>query len=156
MGPQRAETAPISVARQGPLTCPLATFAVAICNGSKTSTPAVPFAQIAAIPIGVANGHNRPKCPLQRIQLCFVLKSAAVMDAGERAKCSAEATRRLCHGQSRGRCARALQPSWQKFCVARPRHRQRLGCRGLRPTRVEWRRGGVFDIELHSLRERFA
>ena len=37
MGPQRAETAPISVARQGPLTCPLATFAVAICNGSKTS-----------------------------------------------------------------------------------------------------------------------
>ena len=39
-GPQRAETAPISVARQGPLTCPLATFAVAICNGSKTSTPA--------------------------------------------------------------------------------------------------------------------
>src|SRR4029077_1877124 len=100
MGPQRAETAPISVARQGPLTCPVATFAVAICNGSKTSTPAVPFAQIAAIPIGVANGRNRPKCPLQRIQLCFVLKSAAVMDAGERAKCSAEATRRLCHGQS--------------------------------------------------------
>ena len=41
MGPQRPETAPISVARQGPLTCPLATFAVAICNGSKTSTPAV-------------------------------------------------------------------------------------------------------------------
>jgi hypothetical protein len=36
MGPQRAETAPISVVRQGPLTFPLATFAVAICNGSKT------------------------------------------------------------------------------------------------------------------------
>jgi hypothetical protein len=36
-GPQRAETAPISVARQGPLTCPLATFAVAIYNGSFTS-----------------------------------------------------------------------------------------------------------------------
>src|SRR5271166_4395296 len=51
-GPQRAETAPISVARQGPLTCPLATFAVAICNGSKTSTPAVRCAQLAIIPDG--------------------------------------------------------------------------------------------------------
>jgi hypothetical protein len=47
-GPQRAETAPISVARQGPLTCPLATFAVAICNGSKTSTPAVSGAGLSA------------------------------------------------------------------------------------------------------------
>jgi len=37
----RAETAPIGVARQGPLTCPLATFAVAICNSSFTSTPVV-------------------------------------------------------------------------------------------------------------------
>ena len=34
------DTAPIGVAGQGPLTCPLATFAVAICNGSSTSTPA--------------------------------------------------------------------------------------------------------------------
>src|SRR5271157_6382113 len=35
--PERAETAPIGFARQGPLTCPLATFAVAIYNGSFTS-----------------------------------------------------------------------------------------------------------------------
>ncbi len=35
-----AETAPIDAAGQGPLTFPLATFAVAICNGSFTSTPA--------------------------------------------------------------------------------------------------------------------
>ena len=34
----RAETAPIGVARQGPLTCPLATFAVAIYKGGFTST----------------------------------------------------------------------------------------------------------------------
>ena len=39
-GPQRAETAPISVARQGPLTCPLATFAVAVCYVRNTSTSA--------------------------------------------------------------------------------------------------------------------
>src|SRR5271166_3611380 len=39
----RAETAPIDIARQGPLTCPLATFAVAICNGSFTSRPDVQF-----------------------------------------------------------------------------------------------------------------
>ncbi len=44
--PLGAESAPISVARQGPLTCPLATFAVAICNVSSTSTPAVRIAQI--------------------------------------------------------------------------------------------------------------
>jgi hypothetical protein len=29
---------------------------VAICNGRFTSTPTVPFAQIAAIPEGVATG----------------------------------------------------------------------------------------------------
>ena len=39
--PLRAETAPIGVTWQGPLTGRLATFAVAICNGSLTSTPAV-------------------------------------------------------------------------------------------------------------------
>ena len=37
--PGWAETAPIGVARQGPLTCPLATFAVAIYKGGFTSTP---------------------------------------------------------------------------------------------------------------------
>ena len=36
-----AGTAPIGVGRQGPLTCPLATSAVATRNGSSTSTSAV-------------------------------------------------------------------------------------------------------------------
>jgi hypothetical protein len=52
-----AETAPIAVARQGPLTCPLATFAVPIYNGSFTSTPAVRGARKTLI---VQMGTNAP------------------------------------------------------------------------------------------------
>ena len=39
--PRRAETALVGVIGKGPLICPLATFAVAICNGSFTSTPVI-------------------------------------------------------------------------------------------------------------------
>jgi hypothetical protein len=40
--------------KQGPLTCPLATFAVAICNGSFTSTPVIRahLADPASLPAG--------------------------------------------------------------------------------------------------------
>jgi hypothetical protein len=47
---------------QGPLTRRIATFAVAICNGSLTSTPASASRQRADVPDDdAANGSNRPR-----------------------------------------------------------------------------------------------
>jgi hypothetical protein len=50
--PLWAETAPIDVTRQGPLTCQLATFAVATRNDPRTSTPAFRGAKTLLVQMG--------------------------------------------------------------------------------------------------------
>src|SRR5208337_3368969 len=58
-----------------PLACPLAAFAVSICNGSSTSTPDVPFAQRAFIRESAAACHA--SSPRSRIESRYWPPSAS-------------------------------------------------------------------------------
>ena len=59
----QAVTVPIGITRQGAVTCPVAPFVVAVCNGSFTSIAGVPLAAT----VGAASAHLRRSPPVRRI-----------------------------------------------------------------------------------------